>query len=164
MVSATKTKVALAGAGMVTRHHLWAWARLPRVEVAAICARYLENAALIALEAANGAFGTVSGNLSAPGAPPLPRDRLELIGERASIIFEDDTLHLTGARQASVRFDLEEAYQKSHDHAIAHFMDRLESGEPFETDRRYHLETLRLVEDAYRRAGHQRQDDSVTAF
>jgi len=36
--------VAIAGSGMVTRHHLLAWSRLPQVEVAAICARHLANA------------------------------------------------------------------------------------------------------------------------
>jgi predicted dehydrogenase len=39
-----KFKVAIAGAGMVTRHHLNAWAKLSQVEIIAICARHLENA------------------------------------------------------------------------------------------------------------------------
>ncbi len=112
-----------------------------------------EDMALIVLKTENGAFGTVSGNMSAAGFPPLSQDRLELIGERASIIFEGDQLHLTGKGEETLRFDLTNAYQKSYDNAIAHFVEALRSGHPFETDRLDNLETLQLVEDAYRKAG-----------
>ena len=44
MKASKKFRVAIAGAGMVTRYHLNAWAKLPQVEVAAICARHLKNA------------------------------------------------------------------------------------------------------------------------
>ena len=37
--------------------------------------------------------------------------------------------------------------------AVAHFVAALETGAPFETDRLDNLETLRLVDDAYRLAG-----------
>ena len=112
-----------------------------------------EDVALITLEAENGAFGTVLGNLSAVGWPPLPTDRLELIGERASIIFENDVLKLVGEQEESVHFDMEAAYQASYDNAIAHFVEALRTSKPFETDRLDNLQTLRLVEEAYRKAG-----------
>jgi predicted dehydrogenase len=112
-----------------------------------------EDVALISLKAASGAFGTVAGNFSAAGFPPLPQDRLELIGEKASILFEGDVLRIIGETEKTIRFDREESYQHSYDNAIAHFVKALESGEPFETDRWDNLKTLQLVADAYRLAG-----------
>jgi predicted dehydrogenase len=112
-----------------------------------------EDAALITLQAAQGAFGTVTGNFSAAGMPPLPQDRLEIVSERAGIVFENNVLRLTGEGSHSLRFDLEQAYQASYDNAVAHFVSALETGTPFETDRLDNLETLRLVDDAYRLAG-----------
>jgi len=112
-----------------------------------------EDVALILLRSENGAIGTISGNLSAPGAPPLPRDRLELIGERSSILFDNDTLMIHGEANETLHINPEEAYQASYDHAIAHFAEALRNGQPFETDRLDNLKTLRLVDEAYRLAG-----------
>lgn len=112
-----------------------------------------EDAALILLRSENGAIGTISGNLSAPGAPPLPRDRLELIGERSSILFDNDALTISGETNEAIRINLEEAYQASYNIAIAHFAEALRTGQPFETDRFDNLKTLRLVDEAYRLAG-----------
>ena len=39
-----RLKVALAGAGMVTRHHLIGWTQIPEVEVVAICNRSVDRA------------------------------------------------------------------------------------------------------------------------
>ena len=111
-----------------------------------------EDMALILLKATNGAFGTVYGNFSAAGYPPLSRDRLELIGQQASIIFENNRLRLIGEKEETLSIDLADAYQKSYDRAIAHFAECLRSGQPFETDCSDNLATLRLVEDAYRQA------------
>jgi len=112
-----------------------------------------EDVAHISLKAKNGAIGMVSGNLSATGFPPLPQDRLELIGERSSIIFDGGTLSLIGEKSESIHFNFEEAYQRSYNNAIAHFVEALRTAQPFETDRLDNLKTLRLVDDAYRLAG-----------
>jgi predicted dehydrogenase len=48
--------------------------------------------------------------------------------------------------------DFKAAYQACFDRAIAHFTDCLRTGAPFETAPEDNLETLRLVEDAYRLA------------
>jgi len=112
-----------------------------------------EDVAHIVLNAKNGAIGIVSGNLSAAGFPPLPQDRLELIGERSSILFDGDTLSLIGEKSESIHFNFEEDYQSSYNNAIAHFVEALRSGQPFETDRLDNLRTLRLVDEAYRLAG-----------
>lgn len=108
-----------------------------------------EDMAQIILKAESGAYGTVSGNFCAPGFPLLPTDRLELIGEKASIIFDKNELTFIGDTERKMSYDLNETYQTSYDNAIAHFIKSLESGEPFETDRLDNLETLRLVSDAY---------------
>jgi predicted dehydrogenase len=112
-----------------------------------------EDAALINLNAAGGAFGTVVGNFSAAGFPPLPSDRLVIIGDKASIIFEGNVLRMFGDSQETLSFNLEQAYQQSYDNAIVHFVHALEQGTPFETDRLDNLQTLQLVEDAYRKVG-----------
>jgi len=112
-----------------------------------------EDVALISLKAASGAFGTVAGNFSAAGFPRLPQDRLELIGEKASILFEGDVLRIIGESEKTIRFDRQESYQQSYDNAIAHFVKALDSGDPFETDRLDNLKTLQLAADAYRLAG-----------
>jgi len=109
-----------------------------------------EDVAHISLKAKNGAIGMVSGNLSAAGFPPLPQDRLELIGERSSILFDGETLSLIGEKSESIHFNFEEAYQNSYNNAIAHFVEALRTGQPFETDRLDNLKTLKLVDEAYR--------------
>jgi predicted dehydrogenase len=78
---------------------------------------------------------------------------LELIGEKASIIFDNNVLSLIGDKEETMNFDLQTACQKSYDNAIAHFIASLESGAPFETDRLDNLKTLQLVSDAYELAG-----------
>jgi predicted dehydrogenase len=109
-----------------------------------------EDVAVILLKAEKGAIGSISGNFSAAGVPSLPEDCLELIGERSSIFFDNDTLTLTGEMNETIRFNLDEAYQSSYDNAISHFAEALRTGQPFETDRLDNLKTLRLVDDAYR--------------
>ena len=112
-----------------------------------------EDVALISLQADSGALGTVSGNLSAAGYPPLPADRLELIGDKASILFEDNFLRLRGAAEEAIAYDFALAYQQSYDNAIAHFVQALQDHTPFETGTGDNLQTLRLVEAAYRKSG-----------
>jgi predicted dehydrogenase len=111
-----------------------------------------EDMALVMLKTNTGAIGTVSGNFSAAGYPPLSQDRLELIGQRGSIIFENSQLRLIGEKEKTVTINLADAYQKSYDGAIAHFTECLQNGQPFETDCTDNLATLRLVEEAYRQA------------
>ena len=61
-----------------------------------------------------------------------------------------------GATPRSQSYDSQLGYQASFDGVIAHFVECLETGAPFETDPADNLETLRLVEDAYWAAGLQR--------
>jgi len=64
----------------------------------------------------------------------------------------DTGLQLRGASVERLPVDHAATYQTCFDEAIAHFAGRLRSGEPFETGPDDNLQTLRLVEDAYRLA------------
>lgn len=112
-----------------------------------------ETTAAIYLETAAGAPVEVSGMMAAPGYPARPPDRLEIIGTKASVIFDDNQLRLLGPAPRVVTYDGAAGYQASFDGVIAHFVDCLESGAPFETGPDDNLETLRLVEHAYWSAG-----------
>ncbi len=112
-----------------------------------------ETLADIFMENATGASVTVTGNIAAPGYPPRVPDRLEIIGSTASAVFDDDELRLLGPAPRRERYDRDAGYQASFSAVIAHFVDCLESGAPFETDPYDNLQTLRLVEHAYWAAG-----------
>src|SRR6266446_9635382 len=112
-----------------------------------------ETVAAIFLETASGAPIEVVGTMAAPGYPSRPPDRLEIVGSKASATFMDSELRLLGAAPRSQSYDKDRGYQASFDGVIAHFVDCLESGAPFETDAAENLATLRLVEDAYAAAG-----------
>ena len=112
-----------------------------------------ETLADIFMETATGASVTVTGTMAAPGYPPRPPDRLEIVGRTASAVLADNELQLLGPRDRSERFDADKGYQASFDGVIAHFVDCLETGAPFETGPADNLETLRLVEHAYWAAG-----------
>ncbi len=112
-----------------------------------------ETFAAIFLETAKGCPVEVTGTMAAPGFPPRASDRLELIGSRASLVFDDFELRLLGATSKSEQFDAGEGYQASFDSVIAHFVDCVRSGQPFETNSTDNMETMRLVEHAYLAAG-----------
>jgi predicted dehydrogenase len=112
-----------------------------------------ETVAAVFLETASGAPVEVTGTMAAPGYPPRPPDRLEVVGSKASATFADSELRLLGATPRSQSYDKDGGYQASFDGVIAHFVDCLETGAPFETNPADNLETLRLVENAYTAAG-----------
>jgi predicted dehydrogenase len=97
--------------------------------------------------------GAVSGSFCAAGFPSLPADRLELIGEKANILFENNILYLRGETEETLEFDFAQAHQQSYDNTIAHFAQALQNRTPFETGAADNLQTLRLVEAAYQKSG-----------
>src|SRR5262249_55929913 len=99
-----------------------------------------ETVAAIFLETASGASIEVTGTVAAAGYPPRSPDRLEVVGSRASATFEDNELRLHGASPRRERYDSDQGYQASFDGVIAHFVDCLETGAPFETDPADNLE------------------------
>lgn len=115
-----------------------------------------ETLASIFMESAAGAPVEVTGTMAAPGFAARPTDRLEIVGRKASAVFADSELSLLGPRPRSRKYDNDRGYQASFDGVIAHFVDCLESGAPFETGPADNLETLRLVEHAYWAAGRHR--------
>ncbi|MBI1774482.1 MAG: Gfo/Idh/MocA family oxidoreductase [Proteobacteria bacterium] len=112
-----------------------------------------ETMASIFLETAEGASAVVTGTMAAAGYQPRVPDRLEILGSTASVLFENDELRLLGPKPRSQRYDRDQGYQASFDGVIRHFIECLETGQPFETDPADNLQTLRLVEHAYWAAG-----------
>lgn len=108
-----------------------------------------ETAASLLFETRRHAPVFIEGNLTCPGFPPAPHDRVEIIGGRASILMENNQLHLLGADAETIRYEHASAYQESFDRAIAHFVHCVHTGAPFETGADDNLDTLRLVESAY---------------
>ena len=110
-----------------------------------------EDTAMLLLESPDGAIGTLSASLSGPGIQSRSSDTLRLTGERGTITFADWALTCSGD-DAVERWEPEAAYQASFDAVIAHFVEALRSGAPFETGAGENLATLALVEDVYRLA------------
>jgi predicted dehydrogenase len=128
-----------------------------------------DTVATILLETPEGAPIIVAGNYVATGFGATgdgralgaqTSDRLELIGSSGSVVLDAEGLRLLGSSPERVEVDLGAAYQQAFDDAIAHFVDRLASGRPFETSAEDNLATLRLVEDAYAAADRQRPSPS----
>ncbi|BBK31626.1 putative dehydrogenase [Stella humosa] len=109
-----------------------------------------EDRATLAMRSGDGAAVTLVGDFMAHGHPPQQLDRLEIFGEAG-------TIRLAGAGLELVRpdgtetlpLDLDANYKASYRDTIAHFLDRLADGGPFETAPADNLETLRIVERAY---------------
>jgi predicted dehydrogenase len=110
-----------------------------------------EDRAALLLRSPDGAAISVVGDFMAHGYPPDQVDRLEIFGTEGSIILRGDQLHLNGTSHQTLTLDLAANYSASYRDAIAHFLDRLQDGGPFETAPEDNLETLRIVEAAYNR-------------
>jgi len=95
----------------------------------------------------------VSGNLAVHGAPPAPGDQLWIFGSAGTVHLDGSVLRLFGPRPQEMAFDPGASYQAAYDGAIAHFVSALARGRAFETSAGDNLETLRLVEAAYRVSG-----------
>lgn len=111
-----------------------------------------ETLATILMRTERDAPVIVTGTMAAPGFSARVGDRLEIVGTIASATLQDGELALIGPRAHSERFDLMAGYQASFDNTIAHFVGCLESGSDFETGPTDNIETLKLVEQAYRAA------------
>ncbi|MDP3342458.1 Gfo/Idh/MocA family protein [Frigidibacter sp.] len=112
-----------------------------------------EDVALVQLESADGALIQIDANISAPGHPPLPTDRLELLGELDTLIYDRDRITLLSQPDAVSLHDLTANYQACFTGAVTDFVEGLRTGRPFQTDRLDNLQTLRLMESIYRVAG-----------
>lgn len=99
-----------------------------------------------------GSAVVVDGNLASAGYPPLSQDRVELIGTRARVMLDHHVLRLFGPEELTIANDYPVAFQQGFDGVARHFVECLRTGARFLTDPRDNLETLRLVEAAYRAA------------
>ncbi|HSC27032.1 MAG TPA: Gfo/Idh/MocA family oxidoreductase [Vicinamibacterales bacterium] len=108
-----------------------------------------EDRASLFLTSAGGAAVSLVGDFMAHGHPAEQFDRLEILGTRGAITLEADRLRLRGDSEEDLTIDLQANYRASYAAAIAHFVDRLADGGPFETSPEDNLETLRIVEAAY---------------
>ncbi|GGK20560.1 Gfo/Idh/MocA family protein [Salinarimonas ramus] len=112
-----------------------------------------EDTATILMEGEGGLVASADGCLVAPGYPQLHGDRLELVGTKATVVMDYDRVFLVGREEDAVTVDLLGRYQECFDTATAAFVRGVREDTPFETDRLYNLETLRLMESVYRAAG-----------
>lgn len=126
------------------------WARLGRSLPDIVAG---EDNAMIAMQAESGAGCVLTANMAVVGAPPAHTDHLEIYGSTGSIRLERGVLSRDGAAPERIEYDLAACYQGSYDATIAHFVDAVLTGAPFETSPEDNLATLRLVEDSYRLSG-----------
>ena len=112
-----------------------------------------EDVATVLLSGRDDMTVVLDGNISAPGHPPLPVDRFEVMGDRGTVVYDRDRLHLEGQPASAVAFDLEKNYPICFIEAVRDFVHGLRTGEPFQTDRLDNLRTLTLMESIYRVAG-----------
>lgn len=112
-----------------------------------------EDTALIQMRGRDGLGVQIFATFAAHGHPSVAADRLEILRPAGAIRLDGGELSLTGAQEAGRSFDPAATYQASYDAAIAHFVDRLADGQPFETAPEDNLQTLFLVEGCYRLAG-----------
>ena len=112
-----------------------------------------EDRAFLAFETASGAPVSLLSNLMVHGQPPGLVDRLTLIGTHGTISLEGDTLRCFGPQAGEQTYDMAACYAQSYASVIAHFVDCLGSGAPFETAAADNLRTLALVEAAYATGG-----------
>lgn len=110
-----------------------------------------EDVATLMLETEARAPVIVEGNRAAPGFTPGWAEDLLVIGTEATARVTDYDLALLGPDPEHHAFDRGEAVQAGFDHAARAFIACLETGAPFPTAD--NLETLRLVEEAYEKAG-----------
>jgi D-apiose dehydrogenase len=109
-----------------------------------------EDRATLLLFGQNDIAVSLLGDFMAHGYPSSQADRLEIIGTKGAIFLHEDQLRLVGETEECFMLDLAANYKASYRSAIAHFLDRLADGKPFETGPEDNLQTLEIVETAYR--------------
>jgi predicted dehydrogenase len=112
-----------------------------------------EDSAVIQLRTHDGANVSVFASFAADGFPAQQVDRLDVLGDKGSIRLDGPRLTCAGENPGERRYDLAVEYQGSYNRTIAHFVEALRDGRPFETAPEDNLETLKLVEDFYRLSG-----------
>lgn len=112
-----------------------------------------EDRASLFLTGADGAAVALMGDFMAWGYPVAQTDRLQILGTEGSIFLEGESLRVVDGGEEEITLDLQADYKASYRGAIQHFLDGLTTGIPFETAPEDNLQTLRIVEQAYRKGG-----------
>ena len=112
-----------------------------------------ETSAMLYLTGNDGLPVLLSGDMTANGAPPGATDRLEILGSSGRVVLEGDLLRLAGPKPEEIDYAGRDLLAEGAAATIAHFVERLPGGGPFETGLRDNLATLSLVERAYRMIG-----------
>jgi predicted dehydrogenase len=112
-----------------------------------------EDSATLLLRSRHGLPVTIDGVMTAAGHGPRAPDRLEIAGTRCSVLLDGGVLRLFGAEEETHRYDEDQVRRDCFAASVQHFCDALKSGAAFWTSAADQLESLRLMEDAYRFAG-----------
>jgi predicted dehydrogenase len=112
-----------------------------------------EDSATLLLRTRHGLPVTIDGVMTAAGHGARAPDRLEIAGTRCSVLLDGGTLRLFGAEEETHTYDEDQVRRDCFAASLQHFVDNLGSGAPFWTSADDQLESLRLMEDAYRHAG-----------
>ncbi|GAB5377287.1 MAG: Gfo/Idh/MocA family oxidoreductase [Acuticoccus sp.] len=112
-----------------------------------------EDVALVTLEGEHGGLIQIDANISALGYPPLPTDRLELLGDADTLVLDRDRITRLSKPEDVSQHDLVANYQACFTGAVGAFVTGLRTGAPFPTDRLDNFKTLRLMESIYDAAG-----------
>jgi D-apiose dehydrogenase len=113
-----------------------------------------EDRAFLSFETAGGAAISMLSNLAVHGQPAGMVDHLILIGTRGTLMLQGNALRCFGPEPCELNYDMPACYLQSYARAIAHFVECLRTGEPFETAPSDNLRTLELVEAAYAAGAH----------
>ncbi len=108
-----------------------------------------EGRCMLLMSVPNGPPCVLVADFGAHGRPHAQFDHVELIGDKGSIRFMNNVVELFGPKPERVEVDLDANYKASYRDTIAHFLDRLDDGKPFETAPEDNFGTLRIVEGAY---------------
>jgi predicted dehydrogenase len=111
-----------------------------------VCTLFMETKA--------GSPVVIAGNNVAIGYTDRFNDKFEIHGSKASLAWDGTVLRLLGPEPQEVKFDTQgqyaEIYQSCFTSAARIFADAIMTGAPFETDGPDNLQTLEIVEEAYR--------------
>lgn len=116
-----------------------------------------EDTATILMRTEYGLPITIDGVMTAAGHDVRAPDRFEIAGTRGSVVLENAVLKLVGAEPETHVYDEAQVRQRCFDASIQHFVDQIRSGGPMWTSAQDQLESLRVMEEAYRLAGEPRR-------
>ncbi len=126
---------------------------LPGETVASLLLEVRDSGAPVVLAGSYVAPGFAGSGNAGTALGAQTADRLDITGSDSSVVMNDSRIELRGRYERDEPVDYAASYQHCFDAAIAHFVERLRSGEPFDTSPEDNVGTLELVEAAYRLAG-----------